>query len=665
MLSHNRVVGSNFAILALVFLSTPGISVMQTSGNLDALCIGLLVLAFCHIFQVSGRKCASTLAAILVFSVIIFNGASKLYIQQQQHYLSIETLYLTTEIFSLIETIASWKLTIGVLAALLTLILLFSLASKIVLKRRLYSVITASMLLAGALGLQFLYTEITEEEWFDASEATPLGHLIRSTGALPFVKFDHEWVANQKRQAIVSKLLNNPTASLPDEYSRASIYPLLGRKVDQHSDHKPSRYPLHNSFAPNANKIIQNKPNVLILVLESVRASEMGIYGAESSATPFLDTLAAENVFVPNFYATSNFTVKSEHAIHCSSYDFMIGAPLASRNIPVRSQCLPDTLRNHGYQTVWFHGNDKKFYDRDHYLPKLGFNQLFSSEELNSGKQLPTMGWGITDHALFDSALEKLELINGPFYSEILSVSNHLPFDYSWGIEFPEHLSKKSTMFERYRRGIYYTDQAVKSFYKKFKKSSISEDTILIITGDHGIWTFSDNNKTNLQKNEEYFRIPLILELPGYKKAKIEGIHSHLDIAPTLLELLKLEPNSTYIGHSIFSDSDEKSDRVLYMTTEQALSYRYKNKACMPNTQCQNSIDCYKQGEAKPTQTQCFAMEEGYDLLLGIPMTSPVVNPDLIDDRLLFDYTQIALELGSTPSDGLTVIRSAAAASAD
>ena len=641
------IIISNCVIMLLVLLTTPGISTMRQGGNLDVLCIGLLVLGCCQLILLAGRRFGVALATLLITAVLLFNVASKLYFQQQQTYLSVETLYLALELNSLIAAIPIWKTGVATATFMLLFGVIFTIAQHARIGNFTLAIGTGTALLLSSLGLQVLYTETTREDIFDYSETTPLGHLIRSTGLLPFVKFDHEWVANQRRKALVKTLLKNPSATLPGRYARDTIYTSLGRHS---SDQEGStKYPLYSPSTTTVEPEVKNKLNVLTLVLESVRASEMGIYGAQESATPFLDSLASKNVFVPNFYATSNFTVKSEHAIHCSTYDFMIGAPVSKRNIPVRSKCLPEMLSEQGYQTIWFHGNDKYFYSRDLYLPKIGFEKIYSEEELNVDNQLPTLGWGINDSAIFETALKKLESLEEPFYSEILTVSNHIPFEYEWGIEFPQHLAQQSTMFERYRRGIYYTDQAVKSFYERFKKSPLAENTILIITGDHGIWTFPDENKNGLQKNEEFFRVPLILDIPGLDNRKISGNHNHLDIAPTLLEILQFEPSNTFLGHSIFSTDQYKENRVLYMMTEQALSYRYKDKACIPTSQCQNNINCYREHEVEPAQTQCFTLENGYDLLLGQIDLVEKTNPNMSADRALFDYTQMALELGTTP----------------
>lgn len=661
-----RVVVYNFLVIMLVYLSTPYIKIMGLSGNLDAFCVGLLVVGVCQFCLIAGRNSGALLAALVICLVLVFNIGSKFYLDQQQYYLSMQTFYLVTEILSPLASHADWKLVLGGTILAASMCAFVHVARQASFNNKFLSLTSSSVLVASVFALQVVYAGITREEVFDSSEATPVGHLIRSSGVLPFVVFDHEWMVDQERKSILNKMLADPTMSFPEKYSLDTIYASLGRKLGLPLAIVDPKYPIYTRTIKEGNQTVsrleaKKQYNVVVLVLESVRASEMGVYGSSESATPFLDSLARKNIFASKFYATSNFTVKSEHAINCSIYDFMIGAPVSKRGMPVRTKCLPEMLaKEKNYRTLWFHGNDKGFYNRGEYLPKLGFQEVYSAKELNDDGQRPVLGWGISDPVLFDIALDKLASIEGPFYSEILSVSNHMAFDYDWGIEFPLNLVKQTTMFERYRRGIYYTDQAVKSFYKKFEESSLFDNTILVITGDHGIWTFSDDRKSGLTKNEEFFRVPLIMTIPDRERIRVEGTHSHLDIAPTLLDIMGIELDNAFVGQSIFSKSLEKSNRALYLMTEQALSYRFKNKVCIPSVQCQNNINCYNNREATPASTQCYAIDDDQDLLLGAEGLTSDGSTVSSSERALFDYAQMALELGTAPQFRPTVNFSAA-----
>ncbi len=243
-----------------------------------------------------------------------------------------------------------------------------------------------------------------------------------------------------------------------------------------------------------------------------------------------------------------------------------------------------------------------------------------------------------------------LEGADGPFYAEILTVSNHIPFDFDWGIEFPAHLQKNKKPIDRYRRGIYYSDQALKRFYERFQRSSLASNTILVVTGDHGIWIFSSENLSGLEKNEQFFRVPLIIQTPEGHQFEVAENTSHLDIAPTLSGLLGLTGPSDWMGQSLFKPSQSFGDRVTYLMSEQALSYRFPDRACIPSVQCESSGSCYGPDKGAVPDSLCFRLAPSQDLLLDSRVQSTEVDRRMMNrDRALFEYSQIAAELGTSP----------------
>lgn len=647
-IQQRPLAGSAFVGL-LVYLSTPNLLQFGASGNIDALCVSMLTVGICHFLLTLGQRLGLLLASVGLFMVVAFNLASRFYLEQQQVYPSAQTLYLISEIGSLVSSYDHWIKTFFVVIAIGGVAMFFWIHSICRPLKIRSSLFTSASLVCSCLLLQVAYAGITVEERFSRYEATPLGYFIRSTGVLPFINHNTERVFELERTALLKKIIKDGSTVLPPRYSQENLNQLLGRKNTVTND------PLYPFFSASSDSKLHapvppsNKMNVLILVLESVRASEMGLYGAMESATPFLDALGKEKIFAKKFYATSNFTVKSEHAIHCSMYDYMIGAPLSKRGMDIKTMCLPKMLQASGYRTVWFHGNNIEFYNRAEYLPKIGFSENLGLEILNKDNDLPVLGWGISDPALFDVALDNLNAFDEPFYAEILTVSNHMPFDYTWDIDFPPYLAAHSTMYERYRRGIYYTDQAVKGFYNRFKNSKLADNTILVITGDHGVWTFPDSSTSNLQKNEQLFRVPLIMDIPNSDGLFLDGNYSHLDIAPTIADVLQFEQPNDFLGMSMLKAKEELTGRAIYLMTEQALSFRFDNQACVPSVQCQNNINCYKTHEMEHTATQCYTFNSVQDLLFDFDKAEAMDATVSANQRALFDYAQISLELGTLP----------------
>jgi len=75
-----------------------------------------------------------------------------------------------------------------------------------------------------------------------------------------------------------------------------------------------------------------------------------------------------------------------------------------------------------------------------------------------------------------------------------------------------------------------------------------------VITGDHGIWKFPENEEMiPIRKQEHYFRVPLLIYAPGIVKPGLfEDVGSQVDIAPTILDILGIRSENAFVGRSLF-----------------------------------------------------------------------------------------------------------------
>ena len=81
---------------------------------------------------------------------------------------------------------------------------------------------------------------------------------------------------------------------------------------------------------------------------------------------------------------------------------------------------------------------------------------------------------------------------------------------------------------------------------KFLEKEKVFNNTIIVVTGDHG--TNAGNPKRNINSSsnlyemfDEYHHVPLIFHGPNIKKSEVTNICSHIDLAPTLLNILNIK----------------------------------------------------------------------------------------------------------------------------
>ncbi len=425
-------------------------------------------------------------------------------------------------------------------------------------------------------------------------------------------------------------------------------------------------YPFYQKtvFGAGKEQTSRQPYNVIVLVLESFRASELGAYNPGKLTTPNFDALSQSSTLYTRAYANSYQTSRGEMAILCSSMDYIAGAPFSESPAPTPTPCLPKILAENGYNTHWFHGYNTEFFNRKEFLPKVGFTRIHAKDEIAPHAKLPEIGWGVQDIDVFDYTLTTLEKEKGPFFAEIMSLSNHFPFTWDWNIPFPESLAddQSDSLYYNYQRGIHYTDYALGTFLERFNNSPLKDNTVLIVTADHGLWIFPKDQQPEttaeqLSRTDQYFRIPLLIKMPGQKKAVTDSrIASQLDIAPTVLDMLSLGYQSAFLGHSLREPLD-RSGSMMFAGGH----YHYREAGrmcyslprpgafdCDANESVYNRCNSRKAGTASPA---CFTVEG--DSLLGATLT--VLDSDenaallLTDLKKSVDFTQYALKHGLAP----------------
>lgn len=294
--------------------------------------------------------------------------------------------------------------------------------------------------------------------------------------------------------------------------------------------------------------------NVIVIMLESVRASTIGVYNGKPSFTPTLDAFAKRHIHARDFYANTNFTVKAETAIWCGVMDHNAKPPLSKYSDQLSLNCLPKLLNEKGYSTRFYHGYQSDFYSRDRFLPKVGFrHQYFHADAVPD--ETRRIGWGIADEAMYSLMLDDLSTVTTPFFAHITTLSSHYPFKWEWPQVAPGPGNDGETLFSNYQRAVQYEDYAFGQFWDKFKRSPLAENTIVLVTADHGVWTFDSDIDMSRQVllDEQFFRMPLMIYHPRVADpVEIKQLSSQLDIAPTLAAMLGLSGES-FVGKNMLA----------------------------------------------------------------------------------------------------------------
>lgn len=277
------------------------------------------------------------------------------------------------------------------------------------------------------------------------------------------------------------------------------------------------------------------RPNVVIFILESFTADLTKTLGNEDGITPNFDSLINHGVFFNQIYSAGNRTDKGLIGTLTGFPTLGTGSivkwPEKMQKIPAISQ----KLVQNGYQTSFFYGGESEFDNYKAFILSHGYQKLvdknsFDQKDMNSK-------WGAYDGLVFNKQLESLNQTKQPFFSTILSLTNHEPFELPVRSKF----GTKNNI-EKFKSTAYYTDSCINAYLTAAKKQDWYKNTLFIFVADHG--HILPKNKSEVFEPQRY-HIPLLFYgdviKDEFKGKKFDHIGSQQDIAATLLAQLNIQ----------------------------------------------------------------------------------------------------------------------------
>jgi len=359
------------------------------------------------------------------------------------------------------------------------------------------------------------------------------------------------------------------------------------------------------------------KYNVILIIAESVRAYECGFMGAQPGVTPQLDTLSESARVYTNFYANGSQTVAGEMAILCSVYPNPYGTPAYLTNPRLNVVSLLQILKQYGYTNYWLSGYTADFHNKRKFLSAHGVDHIIDRDVLPKAKE--TIGWGMSDVEMFEHAARFVETLDAPFFLQITTLSNHYAHgEFPVAVDTPE---SSNPQYKRYLEGTAYTDTAIGSFLRRFLDTQQAENTIVIVTGDHGLWIFPEDVQDYFKRLNVYFRTPLLVWGPEavVTAGRDDTIGSHVNVAPTLLDMLNIRSRNTFFGRSLLDKSIDDEQRFAFCLMGSMPFFRQgDNYVISPKGFSENSLGYFNAEDVPlgtPLQEQYTAVRVKGDVL--------------------------------------------------
>ncbi|HET7266524.1 MAG TPA: LTA synthase family protein [Oleiagrimonas sp.] len=326
--------------------------------------------------------------------------------------------------------------------------------------------------------------------------------------------------------------------TLPDSKAYAIVRRQMKTPTSTFVDDNP-----HNLTRLVRNPGKERDLNVVIITVESLSASYMGIFGNPQGLTPNLDKLASQSLFFDHMYANGTRTVRGLEAITLSIPPTP-GNSLIHQSHNENLFSLGRIFDAHGYVSEFIYGGYGEFDNMNYFFGHNGYTDVDRRDIPPDMTVHSANVWGVADEDLFTLAMRQMDKIHAagkPFFLQLMTTSNHRPYTWPEGrIDMPQG--------ER-AGAVKYTDWAIGNFIDRMKSKPYFKNTVFVIVADHCAHS-SGISRIPL----DHYHIPLYIYSPAHIKPRVvHRLTSQIDIAPTLLGLLNFNYRSRFFGYNVLA----------------------------------------------------------------------------------------------------------------
>ena len=303
--------------------------------------------------------------------------------------------------------------------------------------------------------------------------------------------------------------------------------------------------------------------DVVLVVLESTAASALHSWGAPDDPMPELTRLARRSLRFENTYCVYPESIKGlvalQHAVHPAPDT----APADYAVVPAPS--LARVLRAAGYRTALFHSGLFEYLGMEKVVTNRGYDLIADAARIGGPQHT---SFGVDERATVRAALSWLDdLAPGDrFFLSYLPIAGHHPYDSPEPGPFDANSESGA-----YRNALHHADRSLGDLVRGLQERNRLENTVLAVVGDHGqaFGEHRGNYGHTFFLYEENVRVPLLFVLPGIldHEIEIQRVASHVDVAPTLLDLLDLPEPPAWEGNTLL----QPTSRMALMFTDYSL----------------------------------------------------------------------------------------------
>lgn len=330
-------------------------------------------------------------------------------------------------------------------------------------------------------------------------------------------------------------------------------------------------YTKSNYAKPNAKYFGAAKGmNVIYLHLESFQNFLINYKLNGEEVTPFLNSLTKDKntMYFDNFFHQTGQGKTSDAEFMLENSLF--GLPQGSAYITKAQntyQAAPSILKDYGYTSAVFHGNNGSFWNRNVIYKSFGYDKFFDANYYNTDSSGDMAEYGVLDKPFFEQSQSLLSSLPQPFYTKLITVGNHYPYKMDQNLVTIDKANTGDPSVDNYFQTARYADEAIEQVFNQLKELGLYDNTMIVLYGDH--YGISDNHNTAMEQvigkeitpfeSANLQRVPLFIHVPGMQGGTDHTYGGQTDLLPTVLHLLGIDTQKfVQFGSDLLSEEHDE-----------------------------------------------------------------------------------------------------------
>jgi phosphoglycerol transferase MdoB-like AlkP superfamily enzyme len=312
--------------------------------------------------------------------------------------------------------------------------------------------------------------------------------------------------------------------------------------------------------------------NVVFVLMESAYNKHLSLFSGHRETQPLFSRYKDRMELFPNFFSSFAGSMNARFACFTGLYPLRDYKQFTLERVDVKS--LFEILHEHGYSNSIFYSSYFDYTNFRDFLRGRQLDPMFDADTMPGAEKAKRVSWGLSEEvtlAAMQRQIQRYAAGKQKFFLTYVPAAPHYPYDGTPERFRKYHREKYKDFTPHFLNELLYMDWILASLLDQLKESGILDQTLVIITSDHGEMLGADGEPIGhgWAITPELANVPLIIMDPDKPGSAINGtVGSHVDLLPTILDKLRIAVPSDqlYQGVSLYS-REAQSDRVAFLNS--------------------------------------------------------------------------------------------------